>query len=67
MVGKDTLPGSSSRSDVELRRIEQDAHEEPVGTVDPARPGRQSGVAIGTWSVAFLLAVVLFFYSLGSC
>lgn len=63
-AGDDTM----SRTGERLRRIEDDVHEEPTSLPLGARAGRRSGAILGAGSaIFFLLAVVLFFYSLGSC
>ncbi|HEY8431751.1 MAG TPA: hypothetical protein VIL20_25400 [Sandaracinaceae bacterium] len=48
----------------ELARGEPDAHEEPTGDLDPARPGRRGGMALLVGAGLFLLAVAFFFYAL---
>lgn len=48
----------------ERARIEQDAHEAPTTSRDPARPGNRSGLSVALWGVLFLFVVALFFYVL---
>ncbi len=54
--------------DEERARLEQDVHEEPTSFPDPGGAGVRTTAALGAWwAVSFLLAVAVFFYSLGRC
>lgn len=59
--------GAFTRPEDVMQRIEQDVHESPTTSQDPAHPrGRGSAASMWLWGLVFLIIVVFFaFYALG--